>query len=136
MRGSLWPGMLQVAAANLARQQERIRIFEIGTSFHGTLAQPREVQRLAGLATGPVVPEQWGSDRRNVDFFDIKSDIDALLSLTGDPSGTRYEPAEHPALQPGQPLGETSQGGLAFALTAIEPGFGFGIVFRPVDLRA
>lgn len=102
MRGSLWPGMLQVAAANLARQQERIRIFEIGTSFHGTLAQPREVQRLAGLATGPVVPEQWGSDRRNVDFFDIKSDIDALLSLTGDPSGTRYEPAEHPALQPGQ----------------------------------
>ena len=102
MRGSLWPGMLRVAAANLARQQERIRVFEIGTSFHGKLTQPREVQRLAGLALGPVVPEQWDSKRRLVDFFDIKSDIEALLALSGQVSGTVYEVAAHPALQPGQ----------------------------------
>ena len=37
MRSSLWPGMLYAAASNIARQQERVRIFEIGKSFHGTL---------------------------------------------------------------------------------------------------
>lgn len=102
MRGSLWPGMLRVAAANLARQQERVRVFEIGPSFHGTVAQPREVQRLAGVALGPVVPEQWDGTRRAVDFFDIKSDIEALLALTGDASAITWEAAAHPALQPGQ----------------------------------
>lgn len=102
MRGSLWPGMLRVAATNLARQQERVRIFEIGTSFHGSLAHPREVQRLAGLALGPVVPEQWDSKRRVVDFFDIKSDIEALLALAGRSCEAVYQAAAHPALQPGQ----------------------------------
>jgi phenylalanyl-tRNA synthetase beta chain len=102
MRASLWPGMLRAAAANLARQQERVRLFEIGTSFHGGLAKPCEVQRLAGLALGPVVPEQWDSKRRLVDFFDIKSDIEALLALSGGAPGTVYEAAAHPALQPGQ----------------------------------
>lgn len=102
MRASLLPGMLRIAAANLARQQERIRLFEIGTSFHGVLAQAREVQRLAGVALGPVVPEQWDSKRRVVDFFDIKSDIDALLALSGRAPGTTYEAAAHPAMQPGQ----------------------------------
>jgi hypothetical protein len=39
MRSSLLPGMLMTAATNLARQQERIRLFEIGTSFHGTFEE-------------------------------------------------------------------------------------------------
>ena len=102
MRGSLWPGMLRVAAANVARQQERVRLFEIGASYHGTLAQPEEVQRLAGVALGPAMPEQWDASARAVDFFDIRSDLDALLALTGAASETRYEAAAHPALQPGQ----------------------------------
>lgn len=101
MRGSLLPGMLKVAATNLARQQARIRLFEIGTSFHGTLSQPVEIQRLAGLALGPLLDEQWGSVPRNVDFFDIKSDIEALLSMTGATVRVTFEPSEHPALQPG-----------------------------------
>ncbi len=35
MRASLWPGMISSASANVARQQERVRFFEIGKSFHG-----------------------------------------------------------------------------------------------------
>jgi phenylalanyl-tRNA synthetase beta chain len=50
MRASLWPGMVAAAASNVARQQERVRIFEIGKSFHGTLEKPVEVVRVAGLA--------------------------------------------------------------------------------------
>ncbi|MEX0977135.1 MAG: phenylalanine--tRNA ligase subunit beta [Woeseia sp.] len=102
MRGSLLPGMLKVAATNLARQQTRIRLFEIGTSFHGSLSKPVEIQRLAGLMLGPLQDEQWGSVQRNADFFDIKSDIEALLLLTGASTSVTYEPTEHPALQPGQ----------------------------------
>lgn len=102
MRGSLWPGMLQVAGTNLARQQDRIRLFEIGASFHGALKTPQEVLQLAGLAIGPVDPEQWDSRKRYVDFFDIKSDIEALIDLAGGGPETTFEPAEHCALQPGQ----------------------------------
>jgi phenylalanyl-tRNA synthetase beta chain len=102
MRGSLWPGMLKAAAANLARQQERVRLFEIGKTFHGTLASPEEVVRVAGLATGPALPEQWSMKSREVDFFDVKADIEALLSLTGRGAEVAFEHAGHPALQAGQ----------------------------------
>jgi phenylalanyl-tRNA synthetase beta chain len=100
MRGSLWPGMLRVAASNLARQQDRVRLFESGKTFHGTLAQPVEVVRTAALAIGPATPEQWGSQSREVDFFDIKGDIEALLGLAG--AKVSFAHAEHPGLQAGQ----------------------------------
>jgi phenylalanyl-tRNA synthetase beta chain len=100
MRGSLWPGMLKVAASNLARQQDRVRLFESGKTFHGTIADPVEVVRIAGLAIGPVLPEQWSSRPREVDFFDIKGDIEALLALAG--AQASFVQAVHPGLQAGQ----------------------------------
>jgi phenylalanyl-tRNA synthetase beta chain len=102
MRASLWPGMLEAAARNAARQQDRIRLFELGKSFHGSLQDHTEVVRIGGLASGPVVPEQWGSKAQPVDFFDIKSDVAALLALAGGADEISYEAAAHPALQPGQ----------------------------------
>jgi phenylalanyl-tRNA synthetase beta chain len=102
MRSSLWPGMLIAAAANASRQQDRIRLFEIGKSFHGVLGNHDEVVRLAGIAIGPALPEQWGSKSQSIDFFDIKSDIAALLRLAGSESEINYTNVEHPALQPGQ----------------------------------
>lgn len=102
MRASLWPGMVAAASANLARQQDRVRIFEASRSYHGTLDAHEEVVRLAGLATGPVTPEQWGVKSQSLDFFDIKSDVEALLALVGDVSDVRFAAVEHPALQPGQ----------------------------------
>jgi phenylalanyl-tRNA synthetase beta chain len=102
MRASLWPGMVAAAAGNVARQQERVRLFEASRSYHGTLESHYEVVRLAGLATGPTVPEQWGEKPEAVDFFDIKADVEAILSLAGDLARVRFTPTEHPALQPGQ----------------------------------
>ena len=102
MRSSLWPGMLIAAAANASRQQDRIRLFEIGKSFHGTLDKHDEVVRLAGIAIGSALPEQWGSKSQSIDFFDIKSDVAALLRLAGGESEINYTTTEHPALQPGQ----------------------------------
>ncbi|MCH5373947.1 MAG: phenylalanine--tRNA ligase subunit beta, partial [Planctomycetes bacterium] len=34
MRSTLWPGMVAAAAANTARQQDRVRVFEISRSYH------------------------------------------------------------------------------------------------------
>lgn len=102
MRASLWPGMVAAAAANTARQQERVRFFEASRSYHGTLEEHAEVVRLAGLATGSVAPEQWGQKPQNADFFDIKADVEAVLALTGNNNNVQFVTAEHPALQPGQ----------------------------------
>ncbi|MCB1843984.1 MAG: phenylalanine--tRNA ligase subunit beta, partial [Halioglobus sp.] len=102
MRGSLWTGMLQAAAGNLARQQERVRLFEIGRSYHGTVADPQEVLRVAGVALGSQFPEQWSISSQNVDFFDVKGDIEALLAVTGDTAAFSFQAVEHPALQQGQ----------------------------------
>jgi phenylalanyl-tRNA synthetase beta chain len=102
MRASLWPGMVAVAAANVARQQERVRIFEASKSFHGRIGSHTEVVRIAGLATGPVVPEQWDSRPRNADFFDIKADVEVLVSLAADNEEIEFVPISHAALQPGQ----------------------------------
>jgi phenylalanyl-tRNA synthetase beta chain len=102
MRSSLWPGMVAAAAANTARQQDRVRMFEASRSYHGTLESHTEVVRLAGLVTGSVLPEQWGAKSEGVDFFDIKSDVEALLALACDLVDIRFVATEHPALQPGQ----------------------------------
>ena len=102
MRSSLLPGLVASAAANTARQQDRVRLFEIGKSFHGSLDEPGEVVRIAAVACGNAMPEQWGAHTQAVDFFDIKADLTALLQLAGDTSDIAYRPTEHPALQPGQ----------------------------------
>jgi len=102
MRSSVWPGLLAAAAANVARQQGRVRLFEIGKTFHGTLAEPQEVVRVAGLVTGEVLEQQWGSQPKHVDFFDIKSDVEALLDMTGAAGEWGFVSDEHVALQPGQ----------------------------------
>ena len=36
-------------------------------------------ERLAGLAYGAALPEQWGVAARNVDFYDVKGDVEALF---------------------------------------------------------
>jgi len=102
MRSSVLPGLVSSAAANIARQQDRVRLFEIGKSFHGTLDAPREVVRIAAVASGTTLPEQWGAVSQAIDFFDIKADLLALLKLAGDASDVAFRPLEHPALQPGQ----------------------------------
>lgn len=105
MRTGLWPGLLQAARQNRARQQGRVRIFESGLRYlpePGAAGVPRQDAILGGLAVGPVDPEQWGQSMRGGDFFDLKADVEAVLGLTGCPGVFAFVPAEHPALHPGQ----------------------------------
>jgi phenylalanyl-tRNA synthetase beta chain len=103
MRASLWPGLAVALASNQRRQQPRVRLFEVGRKFvvgdgQGSLA---EVPVIAGIAAGPALPEQWGAAKTPVDFFDVKADVEALLRGTGAVE-LRFDPAQHPALHPGQ----------------------------------
>ncbi len=102
MRASLWPGLVAAAASNLARQQDRVRLFEASKSFHGTLAETIETVRVGALVSGSVAPEQWGSEARNADFFDIKADVEALLLLAASHDEISFTAVSHPALQDGQ----------------------------------
>jgi phenylalanyl-tRNA synthetase beta chain len=99
MRTSLWPGLLQALQYNQNRQMPRVRLFETGLCFFSQLEQ---IPMLGGVASGRAYPEQWGISSRLVDFFDVKGDIEALLTLTGQRHRYTWRPAHHPALHPGQ----------------------------------
>jgi len=130
MRGSLWSGMLSIAAANVARQQDRVRLFEIGRSYHGSVTKPVEVVRVAGLALGAAQPEQWGAKSQPVDFFDVKADIQALLNLTGDAGAFEFVAAQNAALQPGQAAHILRSGELVGVAGKLHP-----VVARRFDLK-
>lgn len=84
MRSSLLPGLVAAAGRNLARQQARVRLFEIGKVFHADGERaPRETARIAAIACGDAAREQWGVAARAVDFHDIKGDLEALAALAG-----------------------------------------------------
>jgi phenylalanyl-tRNA synthetase beta chain len=102
MRVSLWPGLIMVCRENLRRQQNRVRLFEIGNKFDSSGAALQEIETLCGLAAGTRWPEQWGSAREPVDFYDVKGDVLDLLALTGDASSVRFEAQPMPCLRPGR----------------------------------
>jgi phenylalanyl-tRNA synthetase beta chain len=102
MRVSLWPGLVEVLRFNLRRQQDRVRLFEVGTRFEMEQGRLVESQSIAGLLTGTAFPEQWGEPKRAVDFYDIKSDVEALFALTGRQSAISYVAAQRDCLHPGR----------------------------------
>ena len=102
MRHSLWPGLLLAAQHNRSRQQARVRLFEIGAQFARGGDGVRESRVLAGLAIGTHRPEHWEGGGRDVDFFDVKSDMEAILALAGRVDDANFQQADHPALARGQ----------------------------------
>ena len=103
MRSTLFGGLIANLVTNLKRKQNRVRLFEVGRTFHRDAAATpvagyRQPWKLAGLAFGGALPEGWANDGRKVDFFDVKGDIEALLA----PSELRFEKLVHPALHPGR----------------------------------
>jgi phenylalanyl-tRNA synthetase beta chain len=97
----LWPGLIGIARENLRRQQDRVRLFESGRKFVTANGALREVATLAGIALGAALPEQWGEARRAIDFYDVKSDVEALLACTGTPDIFTFAPDSLACLHPG-----------------------------------
>lgn len=102
LRTSLWPGLIKTLIHNRNRRQERIRIFESGLRFQIQHNDIKQINTISGVAVGSALPEQWGSASQAVDFYDVKSDLEALAGLTGQGEGFIFGSAAHPALHPGQ----------------------------------
>jgi phenylalanyl-tRNA synthetase beta chain len=103
MRSTLIGGLVANVVTNLKRKQSRVRVFETGRCFFrdvqgGPVSGFCQPWKLAGLAYGGALPEQWGAPARNVDFFDVKGDLEILLA----PAIVLFEKAVHPALHPGR----------------------------------
>ncbi|MCG6937239.1 MAG: phenylalanine--tRNA ligase subunit beta, partial [Gammaproteobacteria bacterium] len=114
MRTTLWTGLLNALKYNVNRQQNRVRLFETGlcftapnsgrdavsavekTGIDAIIQQPM----IAGVVCGDIYHEQWAEKSRKVDYFDIKADVEALLSFSA--ASSVFTAAEHPALHPGQ----------------------------------
>lgn len=108
MRTTLVPGILETAQRNISRQQNNLRLFEVGKVF---LPQPEallplEKEMLVGLWTGARAKAAWHTRETDCDFFDIKGAVQGLaLSLgVGLPTFTaqpdeacRYTRAGHTA---------------------------------------
>ncbi len=102
MRVSLWPGLLKAALENLARQQDRVRLFERGAVFHAQGGAVRETLHMGGIAVGARLPEQWAAGKDTTDFFDLKADVAALLQLAGAGARFSWQPASVACLHPGR----------------------------------
>ena len=84
MRPSLLPGLIASLRHNRARQQERVRLFELARTFAAG-DPPVETPSLAIAACGHAHAEQWGEPARALDFFDLKGELDALVAWGGEP---------------------------------------------------
>lgn len=102
MRTSLLTGLIQAVTYNLNRQNDRVRLFETGMIFFDENGETVQKNVFAGIVSGKVFPEQWDLDSKQVDFFDLKSDVEALLSRSAALSEFEFKKSEYSALHPGQ----------------------------------
>ncbi len=82
MRTSMLPGLLETVKYNLRRQNDTVKLFETGIVFHKHNEVIIEEDKLMVIATGKRYTQQWGLNDENLDFFDLKGDLESLLSAT------------------------------------------------------
>ena len=109
MRTSLIGGLLKNIAHNAKYRQNRVRVFELGRVFFDdpevksddkTVKGINQPMHFAAASWGLAYPEQWGEKARQVDFFDLKNDLENLLGSQA--ADLRFVAEEHPALHPGR----------------------------------
>ncbi len=107
MRTTLVGSLVTNVRYNLNRKLNRVRAFEIGAVYRKSsaiadgplsVAGYEQTKRLAAIAYGFAAEEQWGTPKRNVDFFDVKADLEAMFA----PAALQFAKLEHPALHPGR----------------------------------
>lgn len=128
MRPSLLPGLMVALSHNRARQQERVRLFELGRSFRISAEAaarkdaPTETPTLSIVASGTAHAEQWGEASRTLDFHDLKGDLDALIAWGGEPGRWAVHADSLPGwLHPGRGARVTHDGQTVGYLGALHP---------------
>jgi phenylalanyl-tRNA synthetase beta chain len=90
MRPSLLPGLIMAAQRNADRGYGDVALFEVGQIFQGDGEADQHIAAAAirrGSAKTTGAGRHWSALPANVDIFDAKADIQALLSALGIPSG-------------------------------------------------
>jgi phenylalanyl-tRNA synthetase beta chain len=101
MRTRLLPGLVQALQHNLNRQQSRVRFFETGLCFIPEGKELLQQSHIAAVITGSRVAEAWHSQAEQVDFFDIKGNLESILQLSS-LNEYRFVNTRNPVLHPGQ----------------------------------
>ena len=102
MRKGLWVGLLKALLYNQNRQHTCVRLFEWGTRFLTHANKIKETKLLAGVCAGLNAAPEWGNLTRNIDFYDVKGDLEIILASTHKKEHYTFVTAAHPALHPGQ----------------------------------
>ncbi len=78
MRSHLFGGLVGALAFNAHHKQTRVRLFEVGRCFTRSGTDYEQPLRVGAIAFGDAAPLQWGVAARDVDFYDVKADIEIL----------------------------------------------------------
>ncbi len=105
MRVSLLTGLLGAVLYNQNRQQNRIRLFELGLRFipdEKAEFGVRQERVFSAVMTGTRLNEHWAGKTEQADFFDLKGYLENLLSLTAFANDVKFIAKAFPAFHPGQ----------------------------------
>ncbi|MFT7561338.1 MAG: phenylalanyl-tRNA synthetase beta chain, partial [Flavobacteriales bacterium] len=120
MRESLIPGLVECLIYNVNRQVERVKIFELGLSFEKKDDAYVQPQRIAGLIYGNARDQSWEGDKSRLDFYDLKGDVESLLSLTkGEIEFSACDDISY--LHPGQSAKVSLNGSVIGSIGALHP---------------
>ena len=68
---------------NLNRQQNRLKLFEFGKTYHQTNGERKEINNLALFITGNINSLNWKSPKAKTDFFFTKGIVNSILNKLG-----------------------------------------------------
>ncbi len=82
MRFSITPNLLEIISKNHARSLQDVAFFETGPVFLG-LNPEDEIEMISGAISGAKTKHTHLSAKKEISFFDIKSDVDRIISELG-----------------------------------------------------
>jgi len=103
MRTTLLPGLLKVLKYNINREEYDVHVFEVGHVFwHEEGKKYPDEETMLGIAlTGSWKPDEWYGIDGDIDFFDLKGVIEAVMDEIG-VTNWSVRQFTHPALHPGR----------------------------------
>jgi len=83
MRQSLIPSLLQTLQYNVNHNNNDIKIFEVGRVFVSSGKENEERELISGLMSGLRYGEVWNASRESIDFYDVKGEVEKVLTGVG-----------------------------------------------------
>lgn len=104
LRQSLTPSLIEAIKYNVARSNEDVALFEVGSVFvqeEGSLL-PTEIEHVAGALTGLWNDHKWQGIVAKVDFYVAKGILEALFLKLGVEKMVSFRPAAIAGMHPGR----------------------------------